>query len=130
MAIYNSANSTLQEGNKTLFEMGMTNSSSLYSAPWDLQVARGKVPGVSQINIFGYANNVSNTSWNPLWEDGVFDFPTNSQTMNVSSTSSSDNGTVSISGLDANYNMISETVTLNGTANVRSEEHTSELQSH
>ena len=77
MAIYNSANSTLQEGNKTLFEMGMTNSSSLYSAPWDLQVARGKVPGVSQINIFGYANNVSDTSWGPLWEDGAFNFPTN-----------------------------------------------------
>lgn len=119
MATYNSANSSLQDGNKTLFEMGMTNSSSLYSAPWDLQVARGKVPGVTQINVFGYSNTISNTAYIPLWEDGTYSFPSSAQSMNVSSTSASDVGAnVLITGLDANYNMISETVTLNGTANV------------
>lgn len=120
MAIYNLANSSLQDGNKTLFEMSMQHSGSLYSAPWDLQVSRGKVPGVTQINIFGYSNTVSNTSWQPLWEDGVLNYPTVASTMNVSSNSTLDdsNAQVLITGLDANYALISETVTLNGTANV------------
>lgn len=119
MAVYNYSNSTLQDSNKTLFEMTMTMNNSLYSAPWDLQVSRGKVPGVTQINIFGYGNNISNTTYNPLWEDGVYTFPAAATTMNLYSSSASDAGaTVLISGLDANYNMISETVTLAGTSNV------------
>lgn len=119
MATFNSANGSLQDGNKTLYEMTMTNSSSLYSAPWDLQVSRGKIPGVTQINIFGYSNSVSNSAWTVLWEDGTYEFPTTEQNMNVSSTSTSDVGAnVFISGLNANYNLITETVTLNGTSNV------------
>lgn len=119
MAIFNSANNALQGGNKTLFEMSMTNSSSLYSAPWDLQVSRGKIPGVIQVNVFGYSNTVSNTTWMPLWEDGVYSYPTTAQTMNLSSSSTSDVGAnVLITGLDSNWNPITEIVTLNGTANV------------
>lgn len=118
MAIYNTANSTLQDGNKTLFEMSMQNTGALYSAPWDLQVSRGKVPGVTQINVFGYSNTISNTGWTPLWEDGAYTFPAAASTMNVYSSSASDTGAkVLISGLDANYNTISETVTLAGTSN-------------
>jgi len=118
MATYNTANSTLQSGNKTLFEMSMQHTGSLYSAPWDLQVARGKVPGVTQINIFGYSNTVS-TTFVDLWEDGQYSFPAATQTMNVYSSSASDAGaTILISGLNANYDMISETVTLAGTSNV------------
>ena len=119
MAIYNSANSTIQDGNKTLYEMSMQNTSTLYSAPWDLQVSRGKVPGVTQINIFGYSNTISNTGWTPAWEDGAYTFPAAPQTMNCYSSSASDTGaTVLISGLDSGYNMITETVTLAGTSNV------------
>ena len=120
MAIYNSANSKLQDGNKTLFEMSMQNSSSLYSAPWDVQVSRGKVPGVVQVNVFGYGNNVTNAGFTNLWEDGTYNFPSVATTMNVSSSSASDdaNSYVTITGLNANYDMISETVRLNGTSNV------------
>jgi hypothetical protein len=119
MAVYNASNNTLQDHNKTLYEMTMQNNESLYSAPWDLQVARGKVPGVTQINVFGYSNTISNTGWVPAWEANAYSFPTNAATMNVYSSSASDAGAVvSISGLDANYNMISESVTLAGTSNV------------
>ena len=45
----------------------VTNNEFIYAAPWDLQVARGKVSGVSQINIFGYGGAVDGT-WIPLWE--------------------------------------------------------------
>jgi hypothetical protein len=113
MAIYNTSNNSLQEGNKTLFEMSMQNSGSLYSAPWDLQVARGKVQGVTQINIFGYSSNVTNSGYVTLWEDGVMNFMTSEAYLNVYSTSSSDAGAkILISGLDANYAMISETLTI------------------
>lgn len=119
MATYNIANSTLQSANKTLFEMSMQHTGTLYSAPWDLQVARGKVPGVSQINIFGYSNSVSNTTFSPLWENGALTLPTTATTMNVYSSSASDTGAiVTISGLNSSYNAITETVTLAGTSNV------------
>lgn len=139
MATLNSANGSYQNSNKTLFEVQMlatsngtvinnsnplpvtaiTNINGTESLPWDVQVSRGKVPGVTQINVFGYSNSVSNTAWTTLWEDGVYTFPTVTQTMNLFSSSASDVGAnVLISGLDANYNMISETLTLNGTANV------------
>lgn len=119
MATYNSANSAIQDYNKSLYEMIMINNSSLYSAPWDVQVSRGKVPGIIQVNVFGYGNNVSNTGYTDLWEDGTYTFPAAASYMNVYSSSASDTGAiVNISGLDANYNMISETVTLAGTSNV------------
>jgi hypothetical protein len=99
--------------------MVMINNSSLYSAPWDIQISRGKVPGITQINVFGYGNNVTNTGFNALWENASYSFPTTATTMNVFSSSASDAGaTVNISGLDASYNLISETVTLTGTSNV------------
>lgn len=119
MATYNSANSSLQDGNKSLFEMGMTSNYNIQGGDWNLQVSRGKVPGVSQVNVFGYGNNVTNAAFTSLWENGVYAFPAAAATMNVFSSSASDAGAkVLISGLDANYNMISESVTLAGTANV------------
>lgn len=98
----------------------MTNNEFIYAAPWDLQVARGKVAGVSQINIFGYSSGVDGT-WIPLWEaNTALSLPNTAIQMNVSSTSVDDNTSsqVTISGLDSNWNEIVEVVTLNGTANV------------
>lgn len=120
MAVYNIANSTLQDGNKTLYEMSMQHTGSLYSAPWDIQVSRGKVPGVTQVNVFGYGNAVSNSVYASLWEDGAYTFPASASYMNVYSSSTSDdsNSQVLITGLDANWNLQTETVTLNGTSNV------------
>ena len=93
--------------------------SNTASTPWDLQVARGKVPNVTQVNIFGYGANVSNAGYSNLWIDGAYNFPTSATSMNVFSSSASDVGAnVLISGLNANYNPITEYVTLNGTSNV------------
>lgn len=93
---------------------------SINTAPWEYQIARGKVSGVSQVNIFGYSSGVDG-SWIPLWEaNTALNYPTNPITMNVSSTSSLDNSSsqITINGLDSNFNPIVEVVTMNGTSNV------------
>ena len=61
------------------YEVVMNNNEFIYAAPWDLQVARGKVSGVSQINIFGFSSGVAQT-FIPLWEaNTTLSFPTNAK---------------------------------------------------
>jgi hypothetical protein len=81
--------------------------------PFDLQVARNQIAGHTIVSIFGYQANVTTTSI-PVWENATtYTFPTTAATANVASTSANDNGgTILISGLDANFNPISETATI------------------
>ena len=99
---------------------GSTASSS--SAPWEIQVARGKVSGASQINIFAYSDSVKTTFYT-LWEltgTTQYAFPASAVTMTLASTSASDNtrATILVSGLNSSWDAITETVTLNGVTNV------------
>jgi len=123
MAIFNSANNTLQTSNKTLFEMSMVNNQSLYSAPFELAVARGLIPGVQGLSISGYQGSVGAT-FIPLWDGGAseYTYPSSASTVRIWSSSGSDtNISVLISGLDTNYNLQTETVVLtNGTTGVLS----------
>jgi hypothetical protein len=121
MAQWNSANNTLQTINRTLFEVGLNNNQSLFSADWNMQVAMGKVPGASLVNLYGYQAAVSST-YIPVWENAtVYTYPPDAgTTMLLYSSSASDtNVTVRIDGLDANFEMISENLTLtNGATGV------------
>jgi hypothetical protein len=121
MAQWNSANNQLQTHNKTLFEVSMQNSESMLAADWGLQVARGKVPGASLINLYGYQATVDGT-WIPIWENATtYTYPPNGgTTMLLYSSSGSDtNVSIAIDGLDTNFNVISETLVLtNGTTGV------------
>lgn len=98
-----------------------TNTESIYSAPWDMQVARGKVPEVVQVNIFGYAEAIT-TAFHTVWENTPTDvvFPTVASQWSIVSTSASDNtaASVTIIGLDGNWNAQTETIYLNGTTPV------------
>lgn len=86
--------------------------------PFDLQVARGQVDGHSTVNIYGYQPSVSTTSI-PVWENATaYTYPVSAQTMLLTGTDA-DTARILISGLDANYAPISETVTLNGTTGVQ-----------
>ena len=91
MAIYNSANNSLQDGYKTLFEMQMNNNQSLYSAPFELAVARGLIPGVAGLSISGYQGSVSST-WIPLWDGGAtaYTYPVSAAAVRIWSSSASD----------------------------------------
>lgn len=83
-----------------------------------LAIAKGEVNGYSVLNIFGYQSTVG-TSDICIWEDAApYVFPTSAVNMTVVSTSASDDtGTakVLISGLDANYDILTEVVNLDGT---------------
>ena len=98
-------------------------SSSLASAPWYLQVARGLVPGCSSVNIFGY-NSAMGTTACLVWELGnvptQYVYPTAAVQLSIVSSSASDTSakSVLIIGLDSSYAPISETKTLNGTSAV------------
>lgn len=121
MAQWNSANSSLQTINKTLFEVQMTNNQGILAGDFNLQVARGKVAGVSLVNLYGFQAVVDGV-WIPVWENPtIYTYPSNAgETMTLYSSSASDTAvSVFIDGLDANYAMQSETLVLtNGTTGV------------
>jgi hypothetical protein len=86
------------------------------SEPFELQVARGQIPGHYSIFKFGVNPTIQNVE-ETVWEGGgLYVYPSSALIMTVSSGSgATDNGVVmTISGLDADYNELSETVTLAG----------------
>jgi hypothetical protein len=87
---------------------------------FNLQIARGQIQGHTGLIIFGYNPDVD-TTIESVWPDGgVVPHPTVDSVLKISSSSANDTSagtgarTVYIEGLDGNYNVISETVTLNG----------------
>lgn len=88
--------------------------------PFDLQVARGQI--TMHKALFKFGNNADiNGTLETVWSHGgLYTYPSAATVMKVSSSSAADSGsstgarTVTVSGLDANYNEISEVVTLNG----------------
>lgn len=121
MAQWNSANNHLQTHNKTLFEVGMNNNQSSLAADFNYQVARGKVDGITLVNLYGFQANVDGT-WIPVWENATaLPYPNNGgmQLLLYSSSASDTAVSVLIDGLDTNHAMISETLILtNGTTGV------------
>jgi hypothetical protein len=92
--------------------------------PFELQVARGQVDGHKTLFKFGINGDVG-TSVETVWaQGGTYVYPAAATVMKISSSSANDAAagtgarTISIAGLDANYNEISETVILNGQTEV------------
>ena len=81
--------------------------------PWEVQVARGKIAGVAGLSISGYQAAVPD-SWVPIWELSTpYTYPASAARMRVWSESASDtNVTLLITGLDSNYDIQTETITL------------------
>ena len=90
------------------------------SEPFELQVARGQIPG--HYGLFKFGNNtIVGNSLETIWaEGGLYSYLTAATVLKVSSSSTDDTSagtgarTVELSGLDADYNEISDLVTLNG----------------
>lgn len=129
----------VEQNSKTLYEMQinanangdpiananplpvMTNNQYIFSAPWEYQVARGKIAGVSLVNLYGFQATLDGV-WIPVWENATtYTYPPNGgSTMLLYSSSASDVAvTVLIDGLDSNFIPISETLLLtNGTTGI------------
>ena len=90
------------------------------SEPFELQVSRGQI--AYHKPLFKFGNNATvGDSLETIWsEGGLYVYPPSASVMTVSSSSTADTSagtgarTVTVFGLDADYNEISETVTLNG----------------
>ena len=88
--------------------------------PFELQVSRGQIQGHRNITVFGFNPDVDTTQVSVWPLPSLIGFPTAALQMTVSSTSASDTAagtgarTIVVQGLDANYNEVTETVTLNG----------------
>lgn len=88
--------------------------------PFELQVARGLIDGHRSVTVFGYNPDVD-TDQVTVWPyPALMAHPATALQYKVSSSSASDTAdgvgarTVVITGLDANYNEVTETVTLSG----------------
>ena len=81
----------------------------------NIQISRGLIRGSEVRNIFGYQTSLT-TNFIPAWEfASAYVYPSSAIIMTVTSASASDNDkTLVIQGLDANYEQISETLTLVG----------------
>jgi len=90
--------------------------------PFELQVSRGQIYGHSIANIFAYGTTPATAGlFRTVWENMAttdYVFPSSASTMNLVSTVAGDTATITITGLDASYNLISENLALNGTTNV------------
>ncbi len=81
-------------------------------------IAKGNIWDSQPLNIFGF-NRTVGTTYETIWDDSAnYVYPSSAVAMDVVSSSASDTMQVLINGLDANYEAISETVTLTGTSSV------------
>jgi hypothetical protein len=92
--------------------------------PFDLQVARGQITGHKTLFKFGNNSDI-NGAIETVWSrGGLYVYPTSAIQMKVSSSNANDTAlgtgarTVSVQGLDQNYNEVAETVTLTGQTEV------------
>jgi len=98
--------------------MGMGGGVGYY--PYFLQVSRGLVAGHKRIFKFGYNEEIQDVE-ETIWDvGGLYAYPSSAVTMTATSSSGAtdENVQVTMQGVDASYNELSETVTLNasGTA--------------
>jgi hypothetical protein len=88
--------------------------------PFELQVARGQIQGHRNVTVFGFNPDVDTTQVSVWPLPSLITFPASAIQMKVSSSSANDTSagtgarTVVVQGLDADYNEVTETVTLNG----------------
>jgi len=90
--------------------------------PFELQVSRGYITNHAPQNIFGYGTTPATAgTYRTVWENMSttdYVFPASAITMNLKSDTLGDTATITIVGLDANYNILTENLVLNGTTNV------------
>ena len=89
--------------------------------PFQLQVSRGQITNHAPQNIFGYGTTPGTANlFRTVWENmgtTEYVFPSSATTMTLAG-GAGDTATITIVGLDANYNVISENIVLTGATGV------------
>jgi len=98
----------------------ITFSGGVGSYPYFLQVSRGLIAGHKRVFKFGYNGDIDDSE-ETIWDvGGLYAYPASAVTMTATSSSGAtdEDVEVTIQGVDASYNELSETVTLDasGTA--------------
>ena len=91
--------------------------SNQYNLPLGLSVQKGLVQNYSGIHKFGL-NTAVGTSFETIWDgNNTYTYPSSAGTATATSSDTDDNtGTVEIQGLDSNYDLATETLTIGGSA--------------
>ena len=91
--------------------------SNLYNFPLGLSVQKGLVENYSGIQKFGL-NTAVGTSFETIWDgNNTYTYPSSAGTATATSSDTDDNtATVEIQGLDSNYDLATETLTIGGSA--------------
>jgi hypothetical protein len=91
------------------------------SEPFELQVARGQISYHSVVNIFGTATAIG-TAYRTPWElanTNALPLISTASQLDVASSNAADTSqVVQLQGLDADYNQITENISLNGTSTI------------
>ena len=90
--------------------------------PFGLGVQKGLVTNFSGVHKFGL-NTAVGTSFETIWDgNNTYTYPSSAGTATVTSsdTASDNTGTVEIQGLDSNYDLATETLTIGGSASTTS----------
>jgi len=86
--------------------------------PFGLHLARGYIQGHEHIHKFGYSTSIG-TSDVLVWDGSeTYTYPTTAVPLGVVGTSTTDNSQITVQGVDADYNFVSNIVTLDGTTTV------------
>mgnify|MGYP003118914598 FL=1 len=87
--------------------------------PFGLGVQEGLVKNFTGIHKFGLNTAVGTTAFETIWDgNNTYTYPSSAGTATATSsdTSSDNTGTVEITGLDSNYDVATETLTIGGSA--------------
>ena len=90
-----------------------------------LAVAKGDFTGYSNVSKFGYNPTVGSSDYESIWEgSNAYPWMSAADQLEVLSSSANDTSagtgarTVELQGLDSSWNLLTETVTMNGTSAV------------
>ena len=92
-------------------------------APIGLSIQRNNVDNFSGVQKFGLNTAVGSSDFESVWDgNNIYTYPSSSGTATATSsdTGSDNNGTIEIQGLDSNYDLATETLTIGGSASTTS----------
>ena len=131
MAIWNKIEQLLNSNNTTQYEVIMLadkdgNILNTFGAASNIPIAAGEVTGYADVHKFGMVNGSSGSTWTTVWSAAdtaatkLYPWETTAGTLSVVSSSGDDTDggagthTITVYGLDTDYNEVSETFTLSG----------------